>query len=530
MTCGIVLLAFGKRGYGFMAYNLALSIKHHSPNVPITLYAQTDSACMREVTDLSVFDAVLPIEGNVSDPGRFKVSIYDLLPYDNNLYLDVDALCLKPIEPLLERLSNGSEDYQTYIHTTYGFDAPNDLPLMYWATKMTIWNHYGLNQDHKLPATQSSIQFIRKSEKSRELFKTIEACFDNPIPIENLKHVWGGTQPDELYINTALAIHGISPHIGFDSMWFGDNQSKRPHVVANDHYFLSMFGNRMKVKPMFWEYYDKVVESLSNMRGLKPFKSGIIKPDKHANGSMPVRRNMKRLQHIKPVSRPQLPIPPVPVQLTKSDKTKTVYLFTSFYHTDDPKRSNELIEVINKNIDNLFIDKIINLGNKRFENEKVLNIPFERPMFSDFVKAANVLKATISIIANSDIYFDDSIEMCKTNLDENTCYALSRYDIKHNRKAILFNYEFSQDTWIFKGEIKPIENIDFVMGVPACDNRFAYELTKSGYNVLNPAYTIKSYHLHFSNRNYTEKDRLQGDVIPVYVTNKLKYDNADTGR
>ena len=68
------------------------------------------------------------------------------------------------------------------------------------------------------------------------------------------------------------------------------------------------------------------------------------------------------------------------------------------------------------------------------------------------------------------------------------------------------------------------------MGVPACDNRFAYELTKSGYNVLNPAYTIKSYHLHFSNRNYTEKDRLQGDVIPVYVTNKLKYDNADTGR
>ncbi len=281
---------------------------------------------------------------------------------------------------------------------------------------------------------------------------------------------------------------------------------------------------------MFWEYYDKVVESLSNMRGLKPFKSGIIKPDKHANGSMPVRRNMKRLQHIKPVSRPQLPIPPVPVQLTNIDKTKTVYLFTSYYHTEDQKRSQELTEVMGKNVASPHIDKIINLGNKRFENEKVLNIPFERPMFSDFVKAANVLKATISIIANSDIFFDYTIEMCKTNLDEDTCYALSRYDIKQNNKAVLFNYEYSQDTWIFKGQIKSVNNIDFPMGLPACDNRFAFELEQVGYKVLNPAFTIKSYHLHFSGRNYSESDRLPGDVIPVFVTNKLQYDNAHSAR
>jgi len=526
MTSGIILLAFGKRGYGFMAYNLALSIKKHSPNVPITLYAQLNSDCMKEVTDLSVFDTVLPIEGNVSDPGRFKVSIYNLLPYDNNLYLDVDALCLKPIEPLMERLCNGSEGYQTYLHTTYGFDAPNDLPLMYWATKMTIWNHYGLNKHHKLPASQSSIQFIRKSEASKSLFETIESCFDNPIPIEKLKHVWGGTQPDELYINTALAIHGLSPHIGFDSMWFGDNQSKRPHVVANDHYFLSMFGNRNKVKPMFWEYYDKVVESYSRERGRIPYKSTIIKSDKHANGSMPVRRNMKRVHHIKPVSRPEVPIPPVPVQLSNIDKSKTVYLFTSYYHTEDQKRSQELTEVMGKNVANPHIDKIINLGNKRFENEKVLNIPFERPLFSDFVKAANVLKGDVSIIANSDIFFDYTIEMCKENLDEHTCYALSRYDVKEKNRVVLFNYEYSQDTWIFKGSVKPLENIDFVMGVPACDNRFAFELEKAGYKVLNPAFIIKTYHLHFGKRNYTEADRLKGEVIPVYVTNKLKYDNA----
>jgi len=35
MSRGILLLAWGKRGYGFMAYNLAVSLKHHSPGIPI---------------------------------------------------------------------------------------------------------------------------------------------------------------------------------------------------------------------------------------------------------------------------------------------------------------------------------------------------------------------------------------------------------------------------------------------------------------------------------------------------------------
>ena len=37
MTQGVVLLAANKRSYAFFAYNLAMSIKYHNPNIKIAL-------------------------------------------------------------------------------------------------------------------------------------------------------------------------------------------------------------------------------------------------------------------------------------------------------------------------------------------------------------------------------------------------------------------------------------------------------------------------------------------------------------
>lgn len=74
MSRGIMLLAWGKRGYGFMAYNLAVSLKHHSPDIPIHLIA-TESV-LKEVTDKLVFDTIEWLDDAPLDPGRFKAQIY----------------------------------------------------------------------------------------------------------------------------------------------------------------------------------------------------------------------------------------------------------------------------------------------------------------------------------------------------------------------------------------------------------------------------------------------------------------------
>ncbi len=99
---------------------------------------------------------------------------------------------------------------------------------------------------------------------------------------------------------------------------------------------------------------------------------------------------------------------------------------------------------------------------------------------------------------------------------KDTAYALSRWDIDSNGTAKHFNYEWSQDSWIFKGKIPAID-CDFVFGVPACDNRFAFEMKKHFRRVANPSFQIKSFHLHLSGiHSYTEANRLPGSILSLF--------------
>jgi hypothetical protein len=127
-------------------------------------------------------------------------------------------------------------------------------------------------------------------------------------------------------------------------------------------------------------------------------------------------------------------------------------------------------------------------------------------------------ESDISIIANSDIYFEslDHFEMIK----ENEVYALSRWD-----GNILYDHDDSQDAWVFRGQIKPIEDSYFSLGIPGCDNAIAERIARAGYTVLNPSRSIKSIHLHSSNiRNYDRKTT----VAKPYLLIKPHYINETT--
>ena len=77
----IVLVAFGKRGYGLMAHNLAFSIKHHNPNIKIGLWI--DEALSKQLPDRSLFDDVRILSGSdyrdkkgKIDPAKAKTQLY----------------------------------------------------------------------------------------------------------------------------------------------------------------------------------------------------------------------------------------------------------------------------------------------------------------------------------------------------------------------------------------------------------------------------------------------------------------------
>jgi hypothetical protein len=176
-----------------------------------------------------------------------------------------------------------------------------------------------------------------------------------------------------------------------------------------------------------------------------------------------------------------------------------VNLYTSFYQDKDAKRQKELLYCLKQNIQNPLIDNIFLIVEGEVKlpvSDKLIIVNAERPTYRNFFDLVNdtVTSAnSISVVANSDIYFNDTL--AHLDIKERQCVALSRWD-KRKDGLRLHNERFSQDTWIFKGKIRNVRFCDFYLGIPGCDNRIAYELNRAGYRLFNPATKIQSIHYH----------------------------------
>ena len=193
-----------------------------------------------------------------------------------------------------------------------------------------------------------------------------------------------------------------------------------------------------------------------------------------------------------------------------------INLFTTYYHEANESRRAELDFCLSLN---LFFDRTVILAEGDFphlKHEKRLIVNSgARPTFSDFLRMMALYPDDLNILCNTDIFFNrKNIEEYCNDMPESHCYALSRADINSFGDYELFDRPDSQDAWIFKGAPKPI-HADFCLGIPGCDNRFAYELQQAGYTVLNRSRSIHAYHVHASNvRNYIKQDGTVSETVP----------------
>jgi hypothetical protein len=141
----------------------------------------------------------------------------------------------------------------------------------------------------------------------------------------------------------------------------------------------------------------------------------------------------------------------------------------------------------------------------------------------------------VNIIANADIYFDETIGYAK-KISEGECYALTRWELVNGR-VVDFNTrhgrpsppEWSQDAWIFRGSIQPnkfdnvkalnesarvTEIIPFTLGIPGCDNKFCALLKERGVNVMNPSKTIKAIHVHQDSKRFYPSFKILSGIKP----------------
>lgn len=142
--------------------------------------------------------------------------------------------------------------------------------------------------------------------------------------------------------------------------------------------------------------------------------------------------------------------------------------------------------------------------------------------FADLLAlAAQRFAGEVCVIANSDIAFDESLAPLGWWIESHTLVALTRWDDgtapsmegRVDPRTWRF-YSQSQDTWAFRAGALPVFRADFALGVPRCENRFAYEAATAGVAVLNPALSIRTWHHHATNvRSWKRGDRYEG---PLY--------------
>lgn len=191
-------------------------------------------------------------------------------------------------------------------------------------------------------------------------------------------------------------------------------------------------------------------------------------------------------------------------------------LFTSYFHDGNAARQEELREVLQRNIELKAIDRIYLLMDQPIEkcvavpcHKKITHIYLRsRPYYNTLFHLIGEVSSDDcwNCIANSDIYFDETIRLCP-RYGTNVCLALTRYEVKANGVEFL-NRKDSQDCWIFRGKPRGIKG-DFVMGIPGCDNAIAWRFEQAGYRVINPSLTIRTYHLHRTNkRNYDVNNKV----------------------
>jgi hypothetical protein len=200
---------------------------------------------------------------------------------------------------------------------------------------------------------------------------------------------------------------------------------------------------------------------------------------------------------------------------------KAVLLTTGFVspHT---VRMNEYMNCFLRNQDNTFIDKIVvflengaELYAKyiRYPHKVVLVENGKRPTYRDLIDYANDnLQRSAVIIANSDIFFDESIAELKMHNFKDEFLAISRQEVL---SGTVENPYGTQDAWVFLSPI-PALQCDFFFGRAGCDNRITKVAADASLNVRNPCLTVRLFHEHKSGfRNYLVEDRVTGEYLHV---------------
>ena len=224
---GILLIALGASEYGCMAANLAASIRYHDADIPIHLVHSDSSIGHFTAAHCALFNSMqlCPPEyytRAVSRPPatshqppleyiKAKTHIYDLSPFDETLFLDVDMYILPHIHMSavmadLSAICDYTIENRGYVDLSLP-DEQLNRNFSTWANILDVKHHY--KTSGRFYHLHSEFIFFKKNEANRKFFDTVREVYDTR-PVSWV--VFDGAVPDEYAFDIATCITGHYPH------------------------------------------------------------------------------------------------------------------------------------------------------------------------------------------------------------------------------------------------------------------------------------------------------------------------------
>lgn len=189
---GVLVLAYGHRRYRRQARSLGLSLQRHSPGVHRTLV--TDNV---RCAAAQAYHAVIPVDAGQSDDCRLKLSLDTFAPYTRTLYLDADALAVRPIEPIFDLFDSSDVG-------VVGRDIPSSQEEPWYGNVAAMCHVAGKEW---LPKCNSGLLLIQATEVARLAFARARQLADQYSELG--LHTFRGGIADEPLLAMALAEQDI---------------------------------------------------------------------------------------------------------------------------------------------------------------------------------------------------------------------------------------------------------------------------------------------------------------------------------
>lgn len=243
VKCGVLLIALRNSYYMNMAINLALSIKAHDRETPITLI--TDLSMPSDIYRL-YFDKIMKIQ--VDNPFMLKTGLYNLTPYKRTLYLDVDMI-VNPAKSLTEIT-----------------DSLTGAPFR-MASRGPITDKYDWGQPVQGLNVSSEVIYWEQGETAEAIYKTAQDFYLTG----QISHRLGGFQPDEPSFTHAIReCKYAHPEHWLPSFWLSHHQNSfvSNMDIQNRYNFVSMGGAAMDQRIV--KLYTRYAQIAANKLGVRP--------------------------------------------------------------------------------------------------------------------------------------------------------------------------------------------------------------------------------------------------------------------